>query len=489
MPTTNAPLNDDLWLREMPEPLAELYEQLCSSTPDQRFERLRKLGEIAVHFATIIALANAATGSAIPVEYSSWVRALVPLNIGNSLRILGEALRKSSSDFCPELRAWFGNPATVKALERLRVDRNDAKHDRGAEGRLAVRQAGEDLAAHLLPALAGLEFLAEYSLGYLESCEARRGGGWHGEWHGWRGARRQDDDGAIAGLAANSLPPLEVLLVDPTGQRALTLPPLLAAVPFGKRVQLAILVKVANSAESAAKGMYAQPSDLTKELSHAFDGDDGTATWASYAQAPQKWHAVRKLQLDTESLQRIRGLRHVANSQSRLKLGQPAPGSRGQRGWVAENLDDGRKVLAFPLPAKFASDVSARGKAVDALRRLTEPGLPRFLALEPSDRSYMLTFEHVSGQSLSSWLADRGSMAPHDAAVQVLGLLESLAEAHGAGLWHGAVAPENLVVSASGRLRLLQPLCCPTKSATPRRANRCNWSTPWERRFFLATLA
>lgn len=96
MPTTNAPLNDDLWLREMPEPLAELYEQLCSSTPDQRFERLRKLGEIAVHFATIIALANAATGSAIPVEYSSWVRALVPLNIGNSLRILGEALRKSS---------------------------------------------------------------------------------------------------------------------------------------------------------------------------------------------------------------------------------------------------------------------------------------------------------------------------------------------------------------------------------------------------------
>lgn len=463
MYTTRTVLNDNLWRREMPEPLAELYGSLRAGTPEQQFDRITQLGEFAVHFCAVVALANAAAGSTTPAAYAAWARSLLPLTLGNSLRILYEAVEFEGAGFCPELRPWLADPSTAAALKRLRTDRNADSHGGGAAGRQATVKAGEELAAQLLPALKGLEFLADYSLGYLVSCEARRGGGWKGQWHGLRGDQRSDDDGPIAGRAG--APPLchEILLVQPSGARGLSLSPLLAVVAFAKRDRLAMLRRLPNGYEST-HGLYARPSELADEESQALDTDQPTA-WSAYGQAPRRWHGLRNLELDAEALHKVFGVGGRSVPSSRLRLGVPAGGPRGQRGWVAENLEDNGTVLAFPLAARLSENAQLRAATVDRLRSLTEPGMPRFLSLERGDQGYLLTFEHVGGQSLTRWLDEQGRLDPVDAARLLVGPLEALAEAHRAGLWHGAVNPEGLVVSPSGRLRLVQPLLPPDDAA------------------------
>jgi hypothetical protein len=86
----------------------------------------------------------------------------------------------------------------------------------------------------------------------------------------------------------------------------------------------------------------------------------------------------------------------------------------------------------------------------DALARLAAPGLVRVTETLVAFHTLFRVMPRVAGESLAQWVGSReGPPSVRELRALVQGLLEPLAAVHAAGLLHGCVAPEQMLVSGA----------------------------------------
>jgi uncharacterized protein YndB with AHSA1/START domain/predicted Ser/Thr protein kinase len=88
------------------------------------------------------------------------------------------------------------------------------------------------------------------------------------------------------------------------------------------------------------------------------------------------------------------------------------------------------------------------------LAKLRHPYIVTVFDAGKSDELYYIVMEFVEGASLRQMLAD-GSISEHDTVEFVPQMAEALQHAHEAGVVHRDVKPENVLVDALGRVRLV----------------------------------
>jgi serine/threonine protein kinase len=124
------------------------------------------------------------------------------------------------------------------------------------------------------------------------------------------------------------------------------------------------------------------------------------------------------------------------------------------RFWRAHDL-----VLHRPVAVHILSADDERAQPMlDAARRtgpVVNRRLLRVLDAESADGLAFVVHEWGQGDSVDVLLTREGPLAPRRAAWLVAEVADSLAEAHDAGLAHGSLTPENVLVDQHGQVRLI----------------------------------
>jgi hypothetical protein len=114
------------------------------------------------------------------------------------------------------------------------------------------------------------------------------------------------------------------------------------------------------------------------------------------------------------------------------------------------------KIGHAHVAAERRDDVS---REAEVAARLDHPNVARVHAHGWHDSAGLvqpwLAMDLVTGPSLATWVAEHGPLAPLAAATAIGQVLDALAAAHAIGLVHRDVAPDNVLVDATGRLRLI----------------------------------
>ncbi|WP_205472958.1 protein kinase family protein [Nocardioides sp. SYSU D00038] len=131
--------------------------------------------------------------------------------------------------------------------------------------------------------------------------------------------------------------------------------------------------------------------------------------------------------------------------------------SGGGRFWRAHDRVLERHVALHVIPAEDdradALLEAARRSATVLDRRIL-----RVLDAERVDGHCYVVNEWGSGTSMDIMLANNGALSPRRAAWVVSEVADSVAAAHAAGVTHGRLSPENVLVDATGAVRIIG--CC-----------------------------
>ncbi len=124
------------------------------------------------------------------------------------------------------------------------------------------------------------------------------------------------------------------------------------------------------------------------------------------------------------------------------------------RMFVAVELADGAELLVKVLPGELslALDLGTFQREVGLLTgRL---GHPRLVAPRDAGRAGTLVYHtrrFIDGTTLRAWLARDGELPLRQSVALLRDVLEALAHAHAAGIVHGDLKPENVLVVENGR--------------------------------------
>ncbi|MCM2255121.1 MAG: protein kinase [Vicinamibacteria bacterium] len=138
--------------------------------------------------------------------------------------------------------------------------------------------------------------------------------------------------------------------------------------------------------------------------------------------------------------------------------------------FVAHDRRLDRRVALKVLPAHLAHDASARLRfeaEARAVAALSHPGIVTIHSVEDADGHVFLTMELVSGTTLAERIASGG--LPLAQLLAIAGqLVEAVAAAHRAGITHRDLKPHNVMVDATGRVKVLDfGLAKPTATPAP----------------------
>ncbi len=125
--------------------------------------------------------------------------------------------------------------------------------------------------------------------------------------------------------------------------------------------------------------------------------------------------------------------------------------------YVAEDTRLGRKVALKVLLPEDASDPErlARFRAeARSVAALNHPNIVTIHSVEDAEGTAFLTMELVDGRTLDE-LIPPGGMDPHRWFELALPLVDAVAAAHDAGIVHRDLKPRNVMVAATGRLKVL----------------------------------
>jgi serine/threonine protein kinase/tetratricopeptide (TPR) repeat protein len=131
----------------------------------------------------------------------------------------------------------------------------------------------------------------------------------------------------------------------------------------------------------------------------------------------------------------------------------------GGMGEVYRAADDklGREVALKVLPADMASDpdrLARFRREARAVAALNNPHIVTIYSVEEADGLHFLTMELVEGQSLDHLIPANGLSV--DQVVEIAGALaDALAAAHEKGIVHRDLKPANVMISADGRVKIL----------------------------------
>ena len=110
----------------------------------------------------------------------------------------------------------------------------------------------------------------------------------------------------------------------------------------------------------------------------------------------------------------------------------------------------------------YRAEYFAKGleKFVDEARRLAKFwGLPGIVAVKdyfPENKTAYIVMEFVEGKTLMAMLRENGGSLPAGQVFQMMEpVMESLETVHEAGLIHRDISPDNIMVDAKGRVKLL----------------------------------
>ncbi|AKJ28930.1 serine/threonine protein kinase [Caldimonas brevitalea] len=124
--------------------------------------------------------------------------------------------------------------------------------------------------------------------------------------------------------------------------------------------------------------------------------------------------------------------------------------------WQAQDTDSQRELQLLVwqrLPLPGLSNQVWRA-ACGPLMALRHPNLVTVLDASIEQGQPVLVIEAVQGVSLAQWLAEQEAMAPRQAVLTVIGMLDGLAFAHAAGVVHGRLEPSCVILDAAGRPRV-----------------------------------
>lgn len=140
-----------------------------------------------------------------------------------------------------------------------------------------------------------------------------------------------------------------------------------------------------------------------------------------------------------------------------------------------------RRLLEITyLSPELLADTEFRTRFGDEfarLARLREARVARVHRYVESDHGAAVIADHVSGTSVRALLAAQGAVGTAAALVVLKDLLLGLAACHDAGLAHGDVKPEDVILTPAGRVRLIDLGLWTSESR-----RLLSWSTP----FYLA---
>jgi eukaryotic-like serine/threonine-protein kinase len=116
-----------------------------------------------------------------------------------------------------------------------------------------------------------------------------------------------------------------------------------------------------------------------------------------------------------------------------------------------------REVAVKVLPASFASDPERRARFEQEARAasaLNHPNIITLLDIGEVDGVLFIAMEYIEGKTLSDLLA--GGLLPSRKVLEIAEqLADGLAKAHGAGIVHRDVKPDNVMVSKDGFVKIL----------------------------------
>jgi hypothetical protein len=139
---------------------------------------------------------------------------------------------------------------------------------------------------------------------------------------------------------------------------------------------------------------------------------------------------------------------------SRYRLDDLLAESAGGRFWRAHDSVLHRHVAVHLIPR---DDPRAPGllEAARSVAPHLDPRLLRVLDAEQADDLCFVVNEWGQGTSLDAVLANEGPLQPRRAAWIVSEVADSLAQAHEAGLAHGRMVPENVLLDHHGQVRII----------------------------------
>jgi len=125
--------------------------------------------------------------------------------------------------------------------------------------------------------------------------------------------------------------------------------------------------------------------------------------------------------------------------------------------WRAEDTRLGRSVALKQLPAALAGDpqwLERFRREARTLASLNHPNIVTIHAVEESPDGPFLSMELVEGRTLTHELAD-GALQPARVLDLAITIAHALSAAHGRGIVHRDVKPDNIMLGEDGRLRVL----------------------------------
>ena len=125
--------------------------------------------------------------------------------------------------------------------------------------------------------------------------------------------------------------------------------------------------------------------------------------------------------------------------------------------FMAEDARLGRKVALKVLPQALASDPERRGRferEARAVAALNHPNIITIYSVEEQDAVLFMTMELVEGTTLAELLAPQG-MPIEQVLRVVVPLADAIGAAHQRGITHRDLKPGNVMVSAEGRVKVL----------------------------------
>jgi protein kinase-like protein len=135
------------------------------------------------------------------------------------------------------------------------------------------------------------------------------------------------------------------------------------------------------------------------------------------------------------------------------------PLGRGATGVVYRAVDDtlGREVaLKILNPAHTDPEILKRFRAeATVLASLNHPGIATIYELLQSETELLMVMELVRGETIERWSNRLGPLAPDRAAYLIDGILSALEHAHRAGVVHRDMKPANVMLTESGRVKVM----------------------------------
>ena len=125
--------------------------------------------------------------------------------------------------------------------------------------------------------------------------------------------------------------------------------------------------------------------------------------------------------------------------------------------FIAHDTKLDRRVAIKVLPEKFASDATRLKRfklEAKALAALNHPNIVSVFSIEEADGRHLLVMELVHGRTLRE-LIQEGGMSATTFLDIAMSLADAMGAAHASGLTHRDLKPENVMITSSGRVKIL----------------------------------